>query len=147
MLLGPASRAQGTAQAISPSADSATIVALEHQVEEATVRADVAFLDSIYAPGFRFTHSTGDLEARGPRLDALRHRTTAVFARTLDSLEVEVHGDVALTTGRIHVRQESTDLRWREYTIRYVRGYVRTGGRWRLLTHHSTGESFGPLRP
>jgi len=50
---------------------------------------------------------------------------------------------VALTTGRIHVRQESTDPKWREYTIRYARVYIRRAGRWQLLTHHSTAESFG----
>ena len=111
------------------------------------LRGDVAFLDSVYAPSFRFKHSTGALEERAPRLAALRARTTQVYARDLDSLDVEVHGDVALTTGRIHVRQESTDPQWREYTIRYARVYVRHEGRWRLLTHHSTGESFGPLRP
>ena len=116
-------------------------------MEAATLRSDVAYLDSVYAPSFRFKHSTGDVEERAPRLAALDARKTAVFARDLDSLEVEVHGDVALTTGRIHVRQEFADPKWREYTIRYARVYVRRAGRWQLLTHHSTAETFGPLPP
>ncbi len=139
--------AQGSAQAPAASRDSAAIAALEYRVEQATQRGEVAYLDSIYAPSFRFKHSTGQLETRGPRLAALRARTTPVFARDLDSLDVEVHGDVALTTGRIHVRQASTDPKWREYTVRYARVYIRRAGRWRLLSHHSTGESFGPLVP
>jgi ketosteroid isomerase-like protein len=136
---------RGNAQSLPATTDSATLVALERSVEQATMRGDAAYLDSIYAPSFRFKHSTGQLEERGPRLAALRARTTAVFTRDLDSLDVEVHGDVALTTGRIHVRQESADPKWREYTIRYARVYVRRAGRWQLLTHHSTAESFGPL--
>ncbi len=108
--------------------DSAAVAALEQRVEEATMRRNVAFLDSVYAPTFRFKHSTGQLEERAPRLAALRSGTAIVFARDLDSLEVEIHGDVALTTGRIHVRQESTDPKWREYTVRYVRVYIRSGG-------------------
>lgn len=135
------------AQSRAGSSDSATVAALERKVEQATQRGDVAFLDSVYAPSFRFKHSSGELEERGERLTGLRKRTTKVFARDLDSLDVEVHGDIALTTGRVHVRQESSDLKWREYTIRYARVYVRRSGHWLLLTHHSTGESFGPLRP
>lgn len=133
------------AQATRPRSDSAEIAALEHRVEEATMRGDVAFLDSVYAPSFRFKHSTGNLEQRADRLAALRASRTKVFARDLDSLDVEVHDDIALSTGRIHVRQDSRDPKWREYTIRYARVYVRRAGRWQLLTHHSTGESFGPL--
>ena len=138
--------ANGVAQSSATATDSATVAALEQRVELATARGDVAYLDSVYATSFRFKHSTGDLEERGPRLATLRGRKAAVFARDLDSLDVEVHGDIALTTGRIHVRQESPDPKWREYTIRYARVYSRHTGRWQLLTHHSTGESFGPLR-
>jgi len=134
-----------SAQKTAGSSDSAVVAALERRIEQATIRGDVAYLDSVYAPSFRFKHSTGAIEERGPRLAALRARRDTVFARDLDSLEVEVHGDIALTTGRIHVRQQSSDPRWREYTIRYARVYVRRAGRWQLLTHHSTGESFGPL--
>lgn len=136
----------GAAQGSAPANDSALIAAMERRIESATMRRDVAYLDSVYAPSFRFKHSTGVLEERAPRLAALRAGTAAVFARDLDSLDVEVHGDVALTTGRVHVRQESSDPKWTEYTIRYARVYVRRNGRWQLLTHHSTGESFGDLQ-
>ncbi|HEV2125127.1 MAG TPA: nuclear transport factor 2 family protein [Chloroflexota bacterium] len=127
------------------TSDRDSIAALEHRVEEATRLGDVAFLDSIYAPTFRFKHGTGELEERAQRLAALRQSTTEVLARDLDSLDVEVHDDVALTTGRIHVRQQDEDPQWREYTVRYARIYVRRNGRWRLLTHHTTGLTHGPL--
>lgn len=137
--------ARGGAQARPASSDSALLVAIELRIESATMRRDVAYLDSVYAPSFRFKHSTGSLEERAPRLAGLRTGTARVFARDLDSLDVEVHGDIALTTGRIHVRQESADPKWAEYTVRYARVYVRREGRWQLLTHHSTGETHGPL--
>jgi ketosteroid isomerase-like protein len=130
------------------SADSAAIAALEQRVETAVARGDAAFLESVYAPSFRFRHSTGMLEDRAMRMTALRRgpapNAPRVTARTVDSLEVEVHGDVALTTGRIWVQREGSD-----YTVRYARVYVRRDGRWQLLTHHSTYESPGappPLR-
>jgi ketosteroid isomerase-like protein len=131
---------------VSPRAEE-QIAALEHRVEEATRLGQVAFLDSIYAPTFRFKHGTGETEERTERLTALAQSTTRVSARDLDSLDVEVHDDVALSTGRIHVRQEDEEPEWREYTVRYARIYVRRNGRWQLLTHHTTGLTFGPLNP
>jgi ketosteroid isomerase-like protein len=127
------------------SADSARLVALEHRVEAATLHRDVAFLDSVYAPTFRFKHATGNLEDRASRLAnlgrVLRPGQSRMLSRTLDSLDVEVHGDVALTTGRIHVTREHANPADRAYTVRYARIYVRREGRWWLLTHHSTGET------
>ena len=52
------------AQAPAASSDSAVVAALEHRIEQATLRGDVAYLDSVYAPSFRFKHSTG--ESFGP---------------------------------------------------------------------------------
>ncbi len=98
-------------------------------------------------PSFRFKHGTGQVETRATRLEKLARDTTRVFARDVDSLEVEVHGDVALSTGRIHVRQDDPDPRWRDYTVRYARVYVRRHGDWQLLTHHTTGITFGASRP
>ena len=129
------------------SADSAAIAALEYRVEAAVVDRNVAFLDSVYAPTFRFKHSTGDLEDRARRMTSLarplRSGQPRMLSRKLDSLDVEVHGDVALTTGRIRVNREHADPAQREYVIRYARIYVRRDGRWQQLTHHSTGETRG----
>ena len=150
--------AQGAA-ATSPAvarqaADSAAIARLEHRVEAAVLHRDAAFLDSVYAPTFRFRHSTGTLETRAQRMASLRRPVPSgapgrPIARVVDSLDVEVHGDIALTSGRIHVRRDGGDPRWRDYTIRYVRVYARHGaeGRWMLLTHHSTSDSQGPPPP
>lgn len=122
----------------------AAISRLEVRVEEAHRTGDVAFLDSVYAPTFRFVHSTGEIEERAQRLAALSSPEVVPVRRGVDSLNVDVHGDVALSTGRIHVIAEDDDSQWREYTVRYARVYALRGGRWRLLTHHSTGLSFGP---
>ncbi|MFB3111904.1 MAG: nuclear transport factor 2 family protein [Gemmatimonadales bacterium] len=113
--------------------------------EAATMAADVAFLDSVYADDFRFKHSTGLLETKEEVLAARRQDAGTMLSRDLDSLDIEIHGDIALSTGRIHVHTTFETTKWREYTIRYVRSYVRRHGRWRLVSHHSTGESFGPL--
>ena len=159
VLLPTLGAAQGSAAAVVPdgagqSADSAAIALLEQRVETATAQRDAAFLDSVYAPSFRFKHSTGTVETRARRMESLRREVPPgapgrTIARVLDSVEVEVHGGVALTSGRIHVRRDGGDPRWQNYTIRYVRVYARDGaaGRWMLVTHHSTSDSQGPPPP
>jgi hypothetical protein len=137
----------GNAQPARASVDSATVADLEYRVESAMLRRNAAFLDSVYAPGFRFKHAGDRLQTREDIIQALRAPRPSALARDLDSLDVEIHGDVALTTGRIHVRTSSDDVALREYTVRYARVYVRRDGRWRLLTHHTTGQSTGPLHP
>jgi hypothetical protein len=136
------------------SSDSATIAALERQVEDAVVRRNAVYLDSIYAPTFRFKHSTGTLESRERRMASLRRPVPAnapgrTISRAVDSTDVEVHGDVALSTGRIHVIRDGGDPKWQNYTVRYARVWRRDArtGRWQLLTHHTTSESHGPPEP
>lgn len=136
------------------SRDSSVIALLEQQVEDAVVARNVPFLDSIYAPTFVFKHSTGDLETRAARMAALQQPRSAnapgrMLGRTVDSLDIEVHRDIALSTGRIHIRRAGGEPRWQNYTIRYVRVYVRnaTTGRWQLLTHHSFSDAQGPPPP
>jgi hypothetical protein len=135
---------------VSSHRDSAIIARLEQRIETGVVRRDVAFLDSVYAPSFRFKHSTGDVETRAQRLASLRTPQVSgapgrTVSRDVDSIEVEVHGNVALTTGRIHVVRNGGDLHWQNYTIRYVRIYARAAAAppWRLVTHHSTSDAQG----
>jgi ketosteroid isomerase-like protein len=133
------------------SNDSAQIAELESRIERAVVEYDAAFLETAYAPSFLFKHSTGRLETREQRMRDMRTPPAAgavrTTARDLDSLEVEVHGDVALTTGRIHVRHSGPPSPNRDYTIRYARVYVRGAAGWQLLTHHSTHQTYDSGAP
>ncbi len=138
---------------VAVSGDSATIAAIEQRREDASVRGDVAFLEQLYSPSFRFTHFGGRSESRDEVLSAMRERlrpgvvlTVRTLSRTIDSLRVEVHGNVALTSGRIHVRREGGNPEQREYVVRYVRVYGRSKAGWQLLTHRSVGETRIPSR-
>ena len=134
-----------------PLADQtvAEIRALEQKVETATLGADASFLENVYASDFRFTH--GNSRLLGTRSVSNKTETLQALqpgrfiSRDLDSVDVEPHGDVALTTGRILVRTTSKDPELREYTIYYVRVYQRRDGRWQLLSHRTVREVSGPL--
>jgi mannose-6-phosphate isomerase-like protein (cupin superfamily) len=138
--------ARGDAQRPAATADSAQIAALEQQIEDAVVRRDTTFLERAYAPTFRFKHSSGVLEDRGIRIQSMRAVPRAgasqMVERRVDSIDVEVHGDLALSTGRIHIRRNGAWSPTRDYTIRYARIYARGAGGWQLVTHHSTDQTY-----
>jgi hypothetical protein len=105
---------------------------------------DFETLDLIYSDSFIFTHSTGDVETKSDWLATLRSGDKYT-GRSVDQIEVELHDDVAVTQGRIHTMSDSSDPRWREYSIWYIRIYAREDGRWQLLSHRSIREETGPL--
>ncbi len=108
--------------------DSIGVVALEQRVETAAARRDAAFLDSVWAPTFRFTHAGGTVQSRAELLSELRKSRPVNGARTLerevDSLSVEMHQNTAVTSGIIHVRQ-CTRAIYHGYTVRFIRVYER----------------------
>ena len=72
---------------------------------QAVLRADVAFLDRVCADDFTYTHgdgwTTGDpilgVDTKAAWLASLDGRYSL---REVDSQQVEIHGDVAITMGR-----------------------------------------------
>ncbi len=113
----PASGQSPTAEAREEeSADAAALMALERQVEAAYLHADTAFLRAPLREDFRFSHGGGTVAGKDDTLANFAKAGNFV-SRTLTSVEVEVHENVALTSGRIEIRS----TRPAEYTICYVR--------------------------
>lgn len=122
-----------------------TIKHIEQNLAQAVLKGDTEVLDNIYADDFKFTHSTGLIQTKEEWMNFLKKGSIKAFERTVDSIEVELHGDVALTTGRIHTKTNSTDPRWQEYTIWYIRVYDKRDNRWQLISHRSIRDKTGPL--
>jgi len=112
--------------------------ALERKVEEAYQQGDTAFLQSTLGDDFRFSHGTGTVAGKAETL-ANFAKPGNFLSRTLTSVDAEVHGDVALTTGRIEVRSSAS----REYTICYVRLYERRRDQWQLVSHRTFRQADG----
>ena len=112
--------------------------ALEIAVEAAFQKADAAFLDSVLAPGFQFWTAAGKPIARAQVLTTYG-QPGRYPVRRQTSVDVEVHGDVALSNGRLEVRSTVP----REYIVCYLRLYQRLGGRWQLVSHRTFRERDG----
>jgi len=126
------------------------LMRLNTEIETAVVKGDIAFLERVLAADFRFPH--GDAWTAGGRTANVDNKRSWLAAaregffvsREVSAQEVELHGDVALTTGRIRVRSRSNDPRARDYSIRFLRVYAQREGRWQLLSHRTVRQTSGP---
>lgn len=88
------------------SAAAAQVIAFEQKMELAMLHGDVAYLDKIIPADFVFTHGDGWTKGGAPLKVDNRASWLATLAkapyvkRDLDSVKVEMHGDIAITYGR-----------------------------------------------
>lgn len=111
----------------------ADLRAMDQRIEDAVVRADLKLLESVYANDFRFTHGTGNVQTKAEWLGSVAKR--GFLSRKIFLVEVELHGDVAVTFGRLDVVKSGET--GEKYSLRYVRVYERRNGRWQMLMHRT----------
>jgi hypothetical protein len=140
-----------------PSADDAKkiaeVLAFEKQMEAAVVRGDVAFLDRALSADFMFTHGDGWTNGGAPLkvdnkaswLEYVKKQPPPYLYRELDSVQVELHGDIALTIGR-YLYLPNSDTARTSTSHQYVwfeRLYAKHNGQWQHLSHRTVK---GPVR-
>ena len=111
------------------------LLTFEKQIEQAVVNADIPFLQKAYAEDFRFKHGTGLVDSKSSWLKSVAESKGRFVTRAVDSVEVEIHGKIGITNGKITVTK--TD---KKYMIRYVRVYVRNEKQWQLISHRTVFE-------
>ena len=119
-------------------------------MEAAVVRGDAAYVDRVSASDLSFTHGDGwtnggkplSIDDRKAFLRRVENRQYNV--RDLDSVKVEMHGDIAITYGR-YVAQNRTvtsgQAAW--FSVWFERVYAKQNGQWMYLSHRTV---HGPLR-
>src|SRR5262245_44390500 len=130
------------AQQMSSQVDE--VLAFERDMEAAVVRGDVAFLERICASDFSFTHGDGWVTGGKPlRVENKSQWLMAVskqpyLSRDLASVQVELHGDIAITYGMYRARNRTpADPTRREFTVWFERVYARRDGRWQYISHRT----------
>ena len=120
----------------------AEVLALEQRIEAAVLHADVAFLEDVCASDFTYTH--GDGWTTGGPILGVDHRAEWLAslpgrysAREVDAQQVELHGDVAITMGRVRARSGGPAAAQRAFSFWYVRVYAQRDGRWQYLSHRT----------
>jgi hypothetical protein len=143
-----------SSDAARPPAAAAEVLAFEKAMEAAVVRGDLAYVDSISAPDLTFTHGDGWVTGGKPlllddRKAFLKRVEDRVYnVRDLDSVKVEMHGDIAITYGR-YVAQYRTGgepgKMW--FSVWFERVYAKRAGHWQFVSHRTVhGPTYGPDR-
>ena len=134
--------AQEPPRANAPADTANEVLELEREIEAAVLRADVAFLDRVCASDFTYTH--GDGWTTGGAVRGVDHRAEWLASlpgrysqRAVDSQQVEIHGDVAITMGRVRARSGGPDAAQRAFSFWYVRVYALRDGQWQYLSHRT----------
>lgn len=135
------------------SAAAAEVLAFERAMEAAVVRGDVAYVERVSAPDLSFTHGDGWTNGGQPllvdnRASFLKRVENKQYnLRDLDSVKIEMHGNVAITYGR-YIAQNRVgppDHVW--FSVWFERVYEKRDGHWLYVSHRTVhGPTYGPDR-
>src|ERR1700756_1287445 len=134
----------------STSEAPAEVLALEHKIEDAVVRGDVAFVDRVLAADFSFVHGDGWATGGKPLASddkaafLKRVADKEYLVHDLDGVKTEVHGDIVITYGRyvsLYVPRPQNAIpnatTGRLSSIWFERVYEKRNGRWQFLSHRT----------
>lgn len=115
---------------------TAELRARELQRATATVAADTATLESLFASELQYGHANGVVDSKSALLAQLRSGTLRYERILLDGLTVQSAGDAALVRGRSAVRASGAKGAINR-TLTYLAVYVWRDGRWQLVAYQS----------
>src|SRR3954463_10065517 len=130
-------------KAISIDAGAAEVLAFERDMEAAVVRGDVAYLSRILPDDFTFTHGDGWTTGGAPiRVDTKSSWLESVgkkpyLSRDLDSVKVEMHGDIAITYGRYVAKNRNASAGREQFSVWFERVYAKRDGQWQYVSHRT----------
>jgi len=135
------------------AAKIAEVLAFEREMEATVVRGDAKALAKFLSEDFLFTHGDGWVEGGAPLkvdtkktwLEYVAKQPPPYIYRELDHVQVELHGNIALTIGRYlylprpNSPRPTTDHQY----VWFERVYEKQNGEWKHLSHRTTK---GPVR-
>jgi len=153
---GPAPSLTPTGVPAPNPADAATIaevLAFEKEMEAAVVRGDARFLDRALTSDFIFTHGDGwttggaplKVDTKASWLAYVVKQPPPYLYRELDHVQVELHGNVALTIGRyLYLPNSNAPPQAKEHLyVWFERVYIKQNGGWKHASHRTVK---GPVR-
>lgn len=135
------------------SSDAAAVLDLERKIGEAIVRGDVDFYDRVTTDDFVMTHSDRWTTGGKPLLvddkASFRKRieNRSYLSYDLDSVQVEMHGDIAITYGRYVASMRNTPPERVWFSVWFEKIYAKRDGQWMYVSHKTVnGAHYGPYR-
>src|SRR3954452_22213447 len=116
---------------------ASAVIELDREIDRAMLEKDVALLGQKLASSFRFTHGDGKVQSKSELIEAVRLGRMSAKTREVTDQDVEMHGDIFIVTGQIHVVRDNPDPARRDYRIWYVRVYRKHDGQLEFLSHRT----------
>jgi hypothetical protein len=118
-----------TENATDPNVDM--LRSLDQEIEDVSLAGDEERMKILISADFIHTHSNGARETREGWIARNRDPKSAVRGRKVLENEVELHGQLAVTTGLI----EMTPLEGRARRYTYLRVYSRRAWGWTMVSN------------
>ena len=151
LIVASAQTSANAAEAL--SRDAAEVLNLERKIGEAIVRGDVTYYDRVTANDFVMTHSDRWTTGGKPLLvddkASFRKRieNKSYLTYDLDSVKIEMHGDIAITYGRYVASMRDTPPERVWFSVWFEKVYTKRNGQWMYLSHRTVrGANYGPDR-
>ncbi len=117
--------------------DEAEIRQLQEGIAQAWIDGDAAFLDDAFDARYIHTNTRGVVTDREFDLDEVRKRDPRFDTYRHAEVQVIVHGDSAISSGRTSVAGKYGGTPF-ALELRFTDTFVRHRGRWRLAATHVT---------
>jgi hypothetical protein len=131
----------------------AEVMAFEKQCDDAAVKGDAAFLERALSSDFIMTHGDGwttggmplKVDTKATWIAYIGKQPLPYVYRNLDSIQVELHGDIAITLGRYRYlpRSSNPDPGAGHLYVWFERVYAKHDGKWQFISHRTVN---GPNR-
>jgi ketosteroid isomerase-like protein len=117
------------------------VLSTNTKIDASVVEENIQLMMEIYADDFVFRHGGGGrVDSKSSWISSIESPDLHFISRTQDSTKVEMHGDVAIVTGRLDIVLERNQQK-SQYNLWYVRIFVWNVNRWQLITHCTTNEA------
>ena len=115
------------------------VLKLNREYEEAIARRDASVHERLFADDYTYTPDNGNIMGRVEHMNFTKKGGLVIESLRSEDVRVRVYDDTVIvtglfvTTGRLRGK-ESTERR-----IRYIRVYIKRGGRWQIVAEQRTG--------
>jgi uncharacterized protein (TIGR02246 family) len=113
------------------------IANLEHQIAQAIVKNDAAFVASVFADDFYYTGVRGEIKKKSDIVNELKSGDLKFELLQFDDIKVRHQGDTAIVTG-LAITKGTSPQGPISGQFRYTRVYVKRQSAWQLILFQGT---------
>ena len=134
-----ADRWQVVSNAGNPLGDSAVLLYMEREWNDASKRGDVAWFERNYAfDATDISSRTGGINRKAEEIASMKGDKTVLDSLELSDLDVRVEGNSAIVTGINRVRGKDAEGKPFERRTRFTDTYIKRDGRWQVWATQGT---------